>query len=574
MIGKTLGHYRILENLGSGGMGVVYKAKDTHLGRLVAIKVLSPKRVADPEAKQRFVKEAKAASALNHPNIVTIYEIASEDDCEFIAMEYVRGKTLGQLAGKRRLPCDRVLGYAVQMADALAAAHAIGVIHRDFKPANIMVVEGQGLIKVLDFGLAKLSGTNDGKNLTSTQPTRSILEPETAEGQILGTLAYMSPEQAEGKPVDARSDIFSFGSVLYEMLAGRRAFQGDSKISILAAVLREEPRPLCEIDCGVPRELEELIGLCLRKDREQRIQHMDDLKLLLEHLKQRPETGRLGAKRAGLQNTQQVSMFIVLAVLVALVAVGVWKLTRSNPSTGPATLTRLTWDSGLTENPVLSPDGRLLAYASDRSGEGNLDIWVQQLSGGEPVRLTNHPSDESTPSFSPDSSRIAFRSDRDNGGIYIISALGGQERLIARSGNDPRFSPDGAWIVYWVVNPPIFFHRAKFTLWLLPAKNQLNSSVVLRTRAIPSGLLTGSTSCFRVSIFQGKNLIGGLHLWGRMAPLANKPLGPVRSSYFSARACWFTWGRGASGVTGFSFLPMQGIQEVFIKFRSRRRHGR
>lgn len=461
MIGKTLGHYQITSQLGKGGMGEVYRAKDLKLGRDVAIKVLSRERIADPEAKQRFVREAQAASALNHPNIVTIYEIASENGSDFIAMEYVRGKTLGHLIGKRGLKCDVMLNYAVQLADALAAAHAIGVIHRDLKPSNVMVVEGQGLIKVLDFGLAKLSGADDGSNLTSTQTTQSIPEPKTAEGQILGTVAYMSPEQVEGKKVDARSDIFSFGAVLYEMLAGRPAFQGNSKISILAAVLREEPRPLYEVARGVPRELEELIGLCLRKDRDQRIQHMDDLRLLLQHLKQQPGAKGLIAKRPSHQTTRYASILTALAALLVLTAAGLWKLTHSDTSTGTATLTRLTWNSGLTENPVLSPDGKLLAYASDRYGEGNLDIWMQQLSGGEPVRLTNNPADDYTPSFSPDGSKIAFRSDRDNGGIYVISALGGQERLIARSGHNPRFSPDGTRIAYWVGEPANFSSSGK-----------------------------------------------------------------------------------------------------------------
>src|SRR5207244_78231 len=216
MIGRTFQHYEIVETLGRGGMGVVYKARDTHLDRFVAIKVLPPEKVADADRKRRFVQEAKAASALNHPNIVHIYDIAEADGVQFIAMEYVAGKTLGELIGRKGLRLNEALKYAVQIADALAKAHSAGIIHRDLKPSNIMVTEN-GLVKVLDFGLAKLAETATGE-FGETATVRAPEGPNTEEGAIVGTTAYMSPEQAEGKKVDARSDIFSFGSVLYEMI--------------------------------------------------------------------------------------------------------------------------------------------------------------------------------------------------------------------------------------------------------------------------------------------------------------------------------------------------------------------
>src|SRR5713101_3248276 len=232
MIGRTIQHYQIVETLGRGGMGVVYKAKDTHLDRFVAIKVLPPEKVTDPERRRRFTQEAKAASALNHPNIITIHDIDEADGVYFISMEFVAGKTLDSLIPRHGLRISEVLKYAIQIADALARAQAAGIIHRDLKPGNIMVTE-QGLVKVLDFGLAKLTEADP----TSEQDATRTMKPATEEGKIVGTVAYMSPEQAEGKMIDARSDIFSFGSVLYEMLTGRRAFQGDTKASTIAALV-------------------------------------------------------------------------------------------------------------------------------------------------------------------------------------------------------------------------------------------------------------------------------------------------------------------------------------------------
>jgi len=248
MVGQSIAHYRIIEKLGEGGMGVVYKARDTHLDRFVAIKVLPPERVADPERKRRFVQEAKAASALNHPNIITIHDIASEGGRDFIVMEYVDGQPLDRLIAGRGLPAKEALGYAVQVASALAAAHAAGIVHRDVKPPNIMVARapsGPCQVKVLDFGLAKLTERGAPSETASTLTA-------TQQGVVLGTVAYMSPEQAEGRLVDARSDVFSFGAVLYEMLSGRRPFQGDSQFSTLMAILRDSPPPLKTIRGGVP----------------------------------------------------------------------------------------------------------------------------------------------------------------------------------------------------------------------------------------------------------------------------------------------------------------------------------
>jgi serine/threonine protein kinase/Flp pilus assembly protein TadD len=324
MVGQTVSHYRVLEKLGQGGMGVVYKARDTHLDRFVALKVLPPERVSDPERKRRFVQEAKAASALNHPNIITIYDISSDRGVDFIAMEYVPGKTLDQLIGRKGLPVGEALKYAVQIADALARAHGAGIVHRDLKPSNIMVDE-HGQVKVLDFGLAKLIETAPSGE---DEPTRTI-QAQTEEGSIVGTVAYMSPEQAQGLKVDARSDIFSFGAVLYEMLSGRRAFQGDTKLSTLTAILREEPKPLSDTVKGLPAELERIVTKALVKAPGDRYQHTDDLLVDLKGALKRLET----VVPPQPQRTRPLKLWPALVAALALgLLVAGYYLFRERPS--------------------------------------------------------------------------------------------------------------------------------------------------------------------------------------------------------------------------------------------------
>jgi len=321
LTGQTLGHYRLMDKIGSGGMGVVYVAHDTHLERNVAVKVLPSGVVADPERRQRFVQEAKSASALNHPNIIHIYDIDRTDDIDFMAMEFVAGRSLDQVIGRNGLPVGEVLKYAVQIADALAAAHAVGIVHRDLKPANVMVTE-KGLVKVLDFGLAKLVETALSPANAATMTAR----PQTQEGVVMGTSPYVSPEQAEGKTIDARSDIFAFGSVLYEMVTGRRAFQRESTIGTLAAILHQEPKPLA----NVPPELERVIARCLRKDPERRFQNMADIRVALEELKDESDSGKLiPAHRGPIAGLRPKGSKLVLAAVsfafILIAFIGIWK---------------------------------------------------------------------------------------------------------------------------------------------------------------------------------------------------------------------------------------------------------
>ncbi|MCU1328280.1 MAG: serine/threonine protein kinase with repeat [Bryobacterales bacterium] len=288
MIGTTISHYEILEKLGEGGMGVVYKARDTQLGRQVAVKVLIATAGGSTDMQARFLQEARAASSLNHPNIITIHDIVATGAGDSIVMELVRGQTLADLIAAGRIPTLEALKLAMQIADALAAAHNIGIVHRDLKPANVMVTP-EGLAKVLDFGLAKLAGQENADvfGFEASDVTMSIqlnTGPKTAEGAIIGTVSYMSPEQAQGHRIDARSDIFSFGSLLHEMLTGARAFHGKSGIETLAAVLRDDPKTLAQAGADPLPELQAIISRCTKKDPDQRFQSMGDVRNALEEV--------------------------------------------------------------------------------------------------------------------------------------------------------------------------------------------------------------------------------------------------------------------------------------------------
>jgi serine/threonine protein kinase/Tol biopolymer transport system component len=425
MIGKTLGHYQITEKLGEGGMGVVYKARDTHLDRFAALKVLPPEKVSDPDRKRRFIQEAKAASALNHPNIITIHDIDQADGIDFIAMEYVAGKTLDELIPRKGMRLSLALKYAIQIADALARAHGAGIIHRDLKPSNVMVDE-HGLVKVLDFGLAKLTET--------AGPEAETAATRTGSGTILGTAAYMSPEQAEGKHIDTRSDIFSFGSMLYEMLTGQRAFRGDTRASTIASILREDPKPISQVSEGLPRDAEKIVRRCLRKDPEHRFHHMEDLRVALEELKEESDSGALETAD-GVKPRPRRKFIWAFGIAAALViaTVGVW-FVRSRVGTQEAPLTPvpLTSYAGSEYGASFSPDGTQIAFGWNGEKEDNWDIYIKLVGSEPPFRLTTNKADEGWPAWSPDGRQIAFLRNlgAGKGAVVLISPLGGPERIL------------------------------------------------------------------------------------------------------------------------------------------------
>ena len=319
MIGQTVGHFRIIEKAGEGGMGVVYRAHDTRLGRTVAIKVIRAEALGDPERKRRFVQEARTASALNHPNIVTIYEIAADGDVDFIAMEFVDGQPLDRLAARTPLTIDQILDYGIQIAGALGAAHAAGVVHRDIKPGNIIVTP-TGQVKVLDFGLAKLAEWRAVDEATATVYAAA----RTADGIVVGTMAYMSPEQAEAKPIDARSDVFSLGAVLYELLTGTRPFHGETPLSTLAAVIHGTPAPVSDRRRDAPDALARIVTRCLEKDRAARYRSGEDVAVALRECRQAIADSRGGRLARALRSP--VALAAGVAAIAAMAAALWWTL--------------------------------------------------------------------------------------------------------------------------------------------------------------------------------------------------------------------------------------------------------
>ncbi|HET8676768.1 MAG TPA: protein kinase [Blastocatellia bacterium] len=475
--GEALGHYKIIEMLGAGGMGEVYLAEDTRLGRKVALKVLPENLGTHEQAKRRFAQEAKTASALNHSHIITIYDIVADGSREYIVMEYVEGETLRETLTRGKVGVKRALEIAAQAASGLAAAHAAGIVHRDVKPENLMVTPS-AQVKVLDFGLAKLTEQERGPLIdweASTVPFAATAKDETAPGTILGTVAYMSPEQAQGHSLDHRTDIFSLGVVLYEMLSGARPFTDKSPIDTLHAIINREPPPIVELNSRVPAEAVDVLGKALAKNAAERYQHAGDFEIDLRRLKRGIETNSLPSTQTQMLESPRrlastrvlLALAAVTLLVIAAIAFAAWRLGISSVSAPRATalanikLTPLTSDSGYEGEPTFSPDGETIAYVSDRSG--NLEIYLKQISGGADINLTNNPTDDVQPAFSTDGKQIAFVSTRSSssgilyygydlplmgGDIWVMPALGGGARRIAESGNFPSWSPDASALIY------------------------------------------------------------------------------------------------------------------------------
>ncbi len=473
--GTQLGHYEVQNKIGSGGMGVVYQALDQNLNRPVAIKILSASHFGGEDARRRFAREAQTASGLNHPNIVTVYEVGHEKGFDFIVMERILGQTLHRATPPRGLELREALRYAIQITDALAVAHEAGIVHRDLKPGNIMITE-RGLVKVLDFGLAKVTVKRHASAADDEGDSPTATEPLTEPGLVMGTISYMSPEQAEGREVDGRSDIFSFGCVIYKMLSGSMAHHGASYASTIASVLTQDPAPLRQLKPGTPPALEQIVRKCLQKKPADRWQHMSDVKLMLEDVLRdlesgatadNTETAPLAARNS---RVRWLDWAVAAACGAAMAAGGAWFMLRPPPDTAlTQTTTMLTADAGLSAYPALSKDGSLLAFASDRGGAANLDIWVQQVGGRDAIQLTRDDADESAPSISPDGTKVAFRSEKNGGSVYVTPALGGDPILVAPEGRDPRFSPDGRTIAYWTGRSSAGFVPGSASIFLVEA---------------------------------------------------------------------------------------------------------
>jgi eukaryotic-like serine/threonine-protein kinase len=440
--GSRLGPYEIVAPLGAGGMGEVYRARDPRLGRDVAVKVLPASLSNDPDRQRRFEQEARAAGVLNHPNITAVYDVGSSEGSLYVVSELLDGETLGSLLATGPISVRKAVDYALQIAHGLSAAHEKGIVHRDLKPDNLFVTRG-GRVKILDFGLAKLGEA--ARESDGAGHPNSLTSAGTEPGVILGTLGYMSPEQVRGRPADARSDIFSFGAILYEMLSGRPAFPGSTPADTISAILKEDPPELAETSRPIPPALERVIRHCVEKNPEERFRSAHDLAFALEAVSGSSVSSPMALP---VLTPSASARRLPLAVLVALagVVVGLLLDRRLRPPAVPQVVSfrPLTY-SGRDLSPAASPDGRTIAFASERDGRRR--IWLKQLAADSEVALTSGQDDY--PRFSPDGSMVLFlRSQGARLALFRVPLLGGEPRKLVEDASDGDWSPDGRQIVF------------------------------------------------------------------------------------------------------------------------------
>jgi Tol biopolymer transport system component/tRNA A-37 threonylcarbamoyl transferase component Bud32 len=424
--GTRLGPYEILSPLGAGGMGEVYKATDTRLGRTVAIKVLPEKLAGRPDLRERLSREARAVSSLNHPNICALFDVGHDDGTDYLVMEHLEGETLAELAGRGPLPLPDTLKYATQIADALGIAHRKGLIHRDLKPGNVMITAGGA--KLLDFGLAR--SFEAGPEVTSLTAAATATSPLTAQGTIVGTYQYMAPEQLEGGAADARSDIFAFGAVLYEMITGRRAFEGKTQASLIASILKETPRPLTELAPMSPPALHRLVATCLEKDPDARRQTMSDVLLDLRWIAEGGSQAGIPVPLSKRRKRRDVALAVIaiVASAAAIAFATLWRQAASVPER--AVISSLTPPEGVTAYPddgfALSPDGKLLVYSAAPES-GNRSLWLRALNAIEATPIAGTQNGQ-FPFWSPDSRHIGYFAD---GKLKRVEAKGGPTQALA-----------------------------------------------------------------------------------------------------------------------------------------------
>ena len=471
--GARLGPYEIVSAIGAGGMGEVYRARDERIGRDVAIKVLPETFAENEERLRRFEQEARTAGGLNHPNLVTIHDIGRHEGAPYLVMELLEGESLREKLGEggsgAKVPVRKAIEYAVQIARGLAAAHDKGIVHRDLKPDNVFVTS-DGRVKILDFGLAKQEGLPaDGGTDQKTA------HRDTSPGAVMGTVGYMSPEQVRGRQVDQRTDIFAFGTILYEMLSGSRAFRGESSADTMSAILHQDPPELSGEGLPIPTALDQIVHRCLEKNREERFHSAHDLALALE-LSSGSSTS--SASRAALDDGAQpgrtkwiVAALVTAALLVAAFVAGRFSRSETSTIAGASSkqprLTQLTFARGAEAEPSLSPDGKTVVYSAEVE-RGNWDIFVLRVGGERPVNLTGDSmARDAQPVFSPDGSRIAYVNiGGEAAGLYVMGATGEARRRLTDFGGDPTWFPDGSAIL--VSTEPILDPKNRLTtstLW-------------------------------------------------------------------------------------------------------------